>query len=391
MTLKDIAREAGVSVSTVSRVLNDRETKAASKAVRERIWTIIRDNDYVPNRNAQYLRREIPADVSHGPKQYYACVYARSADNKDMFFSELANAIEYEAYRHDYILKYSFYAEELDRDGFTEAVRSNEIKGIAVLGRFSEERLKAITDAQKNVVYVGLNYRNGKHDTVFCDGYQAGLMAMDTLFDYGHSQIVYFGELSRENRYESYLSALEKRESRLGHKYVVDAKQTLEGGYRAVQTLMERKIPFTAIFCANDATAMGAIKALKENHYRVPEDVSVISIDDVEMARYFTPMLTTVHIPIAELGKQTAKTLIDRIERGHTLPVKLELPVSLSKRDSCAPCRQRVQRSRPASEKGIQEKSQDAGTGQTSLAPDSGCGTGPYGDGGTGHQPAQRP
>lgn len=82
---------------------------------------------------------------------------------------------------------------------------------------------------------------------------------------------------------------------------------------------------------------MGAIKGLWDKGIKVPEDVSVISIDDIEMARYFTPMLTTVHIPIDELGRHTAKTLIDRIEKGHTLPVKIELPFTLSRRDSCAP------------------------------------------------------
>lgn len=344
MTLKDIAQEAGVSVSTVSRVLNDRDTKAASREVRERIWKIIRDTDYVPNRNAQYLRKRSEGNRTERKKHYFACIYARSADNKDMFFSELVTAIEYEAYKRDYILKYSFYAEELGGDVFKNAIDSNEISGIVVLGRFSEERMRAITDAQKNVVYVGLNCSSYKHDTVFCDGYQAGLLAMDTLFQYGHSEIAYFGELSKENRYQSYCKAQENMGIKLNRKYVVDAKQTLDGGYCAAQALMAREVPFTAVFCANDATAMGAIKALRERDYKVPEDVSVISIDDVEMAGYFTPMLTTVHIPISELGKQTAKTLIDRIECGHTLPVKLELPLSLSKRDSCAVCKNRAKK-----------------------------------------------
>ena len=70
----------------------------------------------------------------------------------------------------------------------------------------------------------------------------------------------------------------------------------------------------------------------------MPEQVSVISVDDIEMSRYFNPMLTTIHIPIDELGRQAAKMLIDRIEKGHSLPLKMELPFSLSNRDSCAPC-----------------------------------------------------
>lgn len=336
MTLKDVAQMAGVSVSTVSRVINDKETKAASKQVRERIWDIIRETGYVPNANAQYLRKNSSPSNPGSCKRYYACIYARS-QNKDMFFTELSDAIEYEAYKADYILKYTFSAEELEKDSFISAISSDEISGIVVLGRFSEERINAVAESQKNVVYVGLNISTNKHDTVFCDGFMAARKAVETLFDYGHQKIAYIGEVKKENRYCGYCRELEEHNVELDMGRVVETKQGLEGGRCAIQKLLERNSEFTAIFCANDATAMGAIKALTENKIRVPEDVSVISIDDVEMARYFTPMLTTVHIPIAELGRQAAKTLIDRIEKGHTLPIKIEIPFSLSRRDSCAP------------------------------------------------------
>lgn len=336
MTLKDIATMAGVSVSTVSRVLNDRDTKAASRETREKIWKIIRETGFIPNTNAQQLRGSSAPVRPEGKKRYFALIYARSQDNKDMFFSELASAIEYEAYKHNLILKYSFYARDLDDASFLESLGSPEISGIVVLGRFSEARINAIAEAQKNVVYVGLNHHTSKHDTVFCDGYQAGRLAMETLLHNGHREIAYLGEKNKENRYLSYCNMLENNKIPFDHQLVVDTDQSLDGGYHAAKTLIHRGVPFTAVFCANDATAIGAMKALQEHHIRVPDDVSVIGIDDVEMARYFTPMLTTVHIPITELGKQAAKILIDRIQRGHSLPVKLELPFSLSKRDSCA-------------------------------------------------------
>lgn len=336
MTLKDIAKKAGVSVSTVSRVLNDRDTKSASRETQEKIWKIIRETGYTPNVSAQQLRCTPVSPRPEIPKQYFALIYARSQDNKDMFFSELASAIEYEAYKHNLILKYSFYARDLDEASVISAVSSKEISGIVVLGRFSEARINAIAEAQKNVVYVGLNHHTSKHDTVFCDGYQAGLLAMDTLLQNGHRQIAYLGETKKENRYLSYAHRLESQGIPFNRQLVVDTEQTLDGGYAAAKTLLHRSVQFTAVFCANDATAIGAMKALQEHGVQVPVDVSVIGIDDLEMARYFTPMLTTVHIPIAELGKQAAKTLIDRIQRGHSLPLKVELPFSIAKRDSCA-------------------------------------------------------
>lgn len=82
----------------------------------------------------------------------------------------------------------------------------------------------------------------------------------------------------------------------------------------------------------NDITAIGAIRAIHECGYRIPDDISVISMDDIEIAQYVSPMLTTMHIPIEEMGKMTAKILIDRIRNGHTLPLKMSLPYYMAKR-----------------------------------------------------------
>ena len=98
---------------------------------------------------------------------------------------------------------------------------------------------------------------------------------------------------------------------------------------------MEQQPKLTAIFCGNDITAIGAIRAIKDRKLKIPKDISVISIDDIDMAQYLSPMLTTIHIPVDEMGKMAAKTLIDRINGGHTLPMKLQLPFHLANRDSC--------------------------------------------------------
>lgn len=336
MTLRDIAKAAGVSISTVSRVLNDKDTKAASKEVQDRIWEIIRETGYIPNADAQNLRRS--GKVSKrvvSEKHYYAIVYARSQDNKDLFFSELANSIEREAYKRDYILKCSFYVGDLDGKDFCAALKASEIKGLVVLGRFDQERIKTIAEAQKNVVYVSLNPTSSKHDLVFCDGYKASLKAMETLLELGHHNIAYIGETNKEKRFQGYCDALKEAGIPVKRVLIRNTKQTLDGGYFGAMGLLESKEYFTAAFCANDATAIGAMKALKENGYQIPNDISIISIDDIELARYATPMLTTVHVPIDELGRMAAKILVDRIERGHVLPVKTELPFSLCVRDSC--------------------------------------------------------
>ena len=119
-------------------------------------------------------------------------------------------------------------------------------------------------------------------------------------------------------------------------KNTANVKLSHEGGYQGAYRLMEAKADVTAIFCANDNTAIGAIKAIREKGYRIPEDISIIGVDDIETAQYLSPMLTTVHIPTEEMGQLAAKILIDRINGGHRIPLKLILPFHIAKRDTCA-------------------------------------------------------
>lgn len=111
----------------------------------------------------------------------------------------------------------------------------------------------------------------------------------------------------------------------------------IESGYKKTLDYLNKHGPphNTAYFCANDLTAIGALKAIKEFGLDVPKDISLISIDNIETAQYVSPMLTTINIPMDELGKLTAKILIDRIENGKSIPLKVEVPYSVVKRESC--------------------------------------------------------
>ena len=339
MTLKEISELAGCSISTVSRVLSDHETKAAGQEVKERIWSIVRETGYTPNSNAQNLRRS-KKDSAQELKHSFACVFARSTDSTDLFFSELARAIEAEAYKKNYILRCSFYINELKNTTFKRIIGENQIRGIVVLGRFDSEHISSLVESQKNVIYVGLNPKGeSKCDTIFSDGYKASVAAVSHLLELGHHKIAYIGETEKENRFLGYCDTLKNHQLPLDRSLIINVAMSAEGGYTGANILLGKHAQHSAIFCANDSTAIGVLRALKEHGLNVPADVSVIGIDDVEMSRYLCPMLTTVHIPIKELGCEAAKCMIDRIERGHTLPIRLELPFSISKRETCAPFR----------------------------------------------------
>ena len=109
-----------------------------------------------------------------------------------------------------------------------------------------------------------------------------------------------------------------------------------ENGYRGAQALMTRDTGVTAIMCANDLTAIGAVRTLHENGVRIPQDISIIGIDDIDMVQYLPTKLTSVHIPVDEMGQMATKLLIDRIDGGHDLPLQVSLPFYIAERESCA-------------------------------------------------------
>lgn len=334
MTLKDIANAAGVSISTVSRILNGNSVNAASKKVQDKIWEIAREGGYIPNTSAQALKTGTTVKKINNS---IACIYARSADAKnDAFFSALTRSIEQEALKEGFIVKYSFSAFDINNPATQHQIINNEVDGVAVLGRCDKETLKFLKLHFKKVVYAGLNALDADYDQVICDGYAVAAEAMEYLFQLGHVNIGYIGEMHKEVRYLAYRDVLKNHHISLDNSLITNVPISSDGGYQGAKHILETAKDVTAFFCINDITAIGALKAIQDCNYKIPEDISVISMDDIDISQYVSPMLTTMHIPIEEIGKMTAKILIDRIRGGHTLPLKISLPYYLVKRESCA-------------------------------------------------------
>lgn len=335
MTLKEIAAEAGVSISTVSRVINKSAKSPASQEVQDRIWDIVRRTGYTPNSTARQLKMGQKEQAC--TSRSIACLFARIQDSEvDTFFTSLARSIEKEAFKHNYILKYTFTAFDVNHPGIFRLISDNHVDGVAVLGRCDKQLLKFLKQYFQYVAYTGLNSLEAKYDQIICDGFQAAADAVGHLIRLGHSKIAYVGETRNENRYMGYCSALNTANIPLCRELTANVPLSPEGGYRGADAILKKELPVTAFFCPNDVTAIGTMRAIKEHGFSIPQDISLISIDDIDTAQYLTPMLTTIHIPVEEMGQMTAKILIDRIEGGHTLPVKISLPYYLAGRESCS-------------------------------------------------------
>ena len=174
-------------------------------------------------------------------------------------------------------------------------------------------------------------------DEIVCNGASAANIAVEYLLGLGHQKIAYIGDCNIEARYMGYYECLLSHKISLVYDYVIPTNQTREDGYRAFERLFSYETRPSAVFCANDVTALGFLQAMKDiNKYKKKQAYrpAVISIDDIEEASNFSPMLTTVRIPKEDMAHMAVMILLDRLQNGHKEYVRLELPCHLIVRES---------------------------------------------------------
>ncbi len=338
MTLKEIAAQAGVSVSTVSRIINSPDDSFARKEVRNRVWSIIKETGYTPNQSARELKQGKTAKAQGMPTGALACILGRTKTLDDNpFFAQLARVIEQQAMEAGYPVRVSYSVFDIKTDVIPEKIESVKTDGAIILGRFNSNYMNSLKNHYRNLVYVGRNIISADCDQIICDGYEATQIAMKHLIAFGHRQIGYIGEISNEVRYQAYLAALREHGLDYSPSLVSDCQQNGTGGYQGAAHLINTARPLpTAVFCATDITAIAALRRFTEEKIKVPEHLSIISMDNIELSGYVSPMLTTVGMPIAEMGNVAVQTLIDRIHKRHKLPMKIFLPNKLVIRESVA-------------------------------------------------------
>lgn len=334
-TIKDVAKLAGVSPSTVSRVLSGDGLSAASEKTREKIWEAVRIAEYSVNETARNLRKkESGLKDSERAVDY---ILARELDYfLDPFLSSLRRVIEENFFKRGYRVRSQFGLSDIKTQLSTEHKKRDSA---VILGRIDMPSLKVLKRTYQHLIYAGLQDLDLGVDSVICSGYHSVAVAMDYLVSLGHKKICYIGETKGEQRYNAYLDKVKEHNIVSSKGLIIDVLFTPSDSYYGLKKALDRGLDCTAILCANDVSAVGVLKALKEHRLSVPNDISIIGINDVENIRYLEPMLTTMSIPVEEMGSHVVKLLADRIERSHTTPVKLYIPSHLVKRDSCADIR----------------------------------------------------
>lgn len=337
MTLKEIAIRAGVSVSTVSRIINSEDDSFARKEIREKVWQIIRETEYVPNQTAIELKQNKSRNNRKEPNTI-TCILGRTKNLEDNpFFAQVARAIEQKALKMGYVVSLFYSVLDLTNLDLIEKIDSVKSRGAVVIGRFEMDAINFLKSHYKNIVYVGRNVIDADLDQVICDGYEATKEALNYLIQCGHKRIGYIGETVNETRYSAYLNVVARKKLEFDRNLVCSCPQNGIGGYQGADILLKKAFPLpTAVFCATDVAAIAAIRRFTEAGIRIPEDISVVGMDDIELAGYVSPMLTTIGMPKTELGNIAVQTLINRINKNHKLPMKIFLPYKLAVRESVA-------------------------------------------------------
>jgi LacI family transcriptional regulator len=331
ITIQDIADRAGVSNQTVSRVLNGKPDVAES--TRQRIEQIIDELRYVPSTAARTLRNQ-------GTKTIGLIV----PDNANPFFAEIARGVENAGFQAGYSVVLCNSNKSLERElEHLRMLQAKQVDGIIFIA--STTHIDQIRPLVESGIPVVMFYRDPGDlnvDTFKIDNQRAGYIATQYLVDLGHTAIACIRPASATTpsgkRVLGYQQVMTEQGLPWSDALTPQGDNLLSGGEEAARQLLDGGVDFTAIFATNDAMAIGAMRALRSRGYRIPEDVSVIGVDDIILASYVDPPLTTVAQPKQIAGEQAVNYLIQRME--NNLPEGARttiLDVELIIRDSCAP------------------------------------------------------
>jgi len=333
MSLKKIAEMTGASPATVSRVLNHPEHRCHDAALAERIRQAARELNYIPNDTARQLKK----GGSTSLRIFRVDVLLARFDSleEDSFFVEVYRHLEKEFLNQGCILGRILNVPDISRiEAARERTRSD---GLVILGKYPERLLDILYKRYRGIVAIDRNPSEYKFDEVVCSGFHASTAAVEYLISLGHKKIAYIGDCNMESRYSGYYECLLKYKIPMCYNYVVSTGQTRQEGYAAYDRLCQPGCQPSAVFCANDVTALGFLQAMKDYNGHKRQQVyrpAVISIDDIEEAASFSPMLTTMHIPKEDMAHLAVMLLKDRLLGNHTESVRMELPCQLMVRES---------------------------------------------------------
>lgn len=333
VTIKDVAQMAGVSVATVSRTLA--EPDKVSEKARKKVMDAVDASGYVANTLARNFRR-----------RRSNMIVVLVPDIANPFFSNIIQGIERVASRHQYrILLGDTQGEQQREQGYADLVSQRQADAVICLGRnipFRYRKGRKTMDPDWPPFAMACEYHGEiPVPTVCIDNVAAASDAVNHLLGLGHRRIGYINGPSEsplcEDRLQGYEQALQHAGLSLAPRLIKQGDFTLASGYACTTALLAEADPPTALFCANDEMAIGAMQACHEAGLTLPADMSVVGFDDIAFAAYSHPRLTSVHQPRNRIGEQVMTMMLEMLAGNGPTESRIVLPHELVIRDSSAP------------------------------------------------------
>jgi LacI family transcriptional regulator len=327
-TIKDVANLAGVHPSTVSRVINN--DSRISEKTKNKVLLIIKKLGYTPNAIARGLKTKRTNTLG-----------MLIPDITNPFFAEIARGVEDAANKNNFNVILCNTDDKLKKERtYLEILRGKRVDGL-ILGT-AHIRDKSILELEKKkfpYILVSRNIEGLDKNCVIVDDVAGGIIVTEYLIKLGHRRIAHItGPLktrSALNRLKGYKLALKKYEIEYRDELAGQGDFRIKGGYQVMKRFLKLPEPPTAIFAANDLLALGAIQVIQKKKYHIPEDFCIIGFDDIRLASFVYPPLTTIRQPMLEMGAIAVKMLLKIIEEGEFNQRKIVLKPKLIIRESC--------------------------------------------------------
>ncbi|KAA3643521.1 MAG: LacI family transcriptional regulator [Chloroflexi bacterium] len=332
LTLEDIAKLAGVSRSTVSRVVNEQPN--VRNDVRQRVLDVIQTTGYQPNAAARALASQrswtLGMILPHSVSFFFT----------DPYYPHLTKGIAQACNQHDYTLAFFLVGSKEDEEKiFPRVSRRGLLDGVLVQSGHhgDQEIISHLLDANIPLVVVGRPFRYDNVSYIDIDNVNASFNAVGHLMRLGYQRI---GTITGPpnstvgiDRKKGYLKALTERGREIDEALIVEGDFTETGGYYAMQKLLSSKPD--AVFAASDIMAIGAMRAVRDAGLAIPDDIAFVGFDDLPIATFSDAKLTTMRQSVVEFGEKSVELLIDLIENGSQTPHHIILDTELVIRDTC--------------------------------------------------------
>ncbi|KXB64689.1 transcriptional regulator, LacI family [Leptotrichia wadei] len=330
-TIREVAKKAGVSITTVSRILNNDDSFNVSKITKEKVLKVIKQLNYERKKNKNR--------ISQSNISVIKC-FDEKIENEDPYFVSLK--INLENMLKKKVSKVNFF----DLEEIEKLIKYNEISNFSLtdavifIGETSKEKLKFFKSLNENIICVDVYDTDNITDYIKFDMRNSVEIVLNYIFKLNHKKI---GLLVGRNKVvknlvdfrEKYFKEIMVKNGLYREEYLQIGDFSMESGYIMMKEILKLENRPTAVFCGNDSIAMGAYKAIRENKLKIPEDISIIGFNDLKLSQYSIPPLTTIKIDTKLIAQETVNSLIELLEGKRDYHKKVFLPIELIERESC--------------------------------------------------------